>query len=126
MCSETVLPEVTTVWLEAQTKKGTHDACHVYTHLWLNLTACLGMPRRVACYSTALLNHTCVRQHTVLALVASMERYPSPMSSVKQPQLEFNSDKGRFLFQVAVRDSAYLTKQRHMTGAAHASAGVGA
>ena len=38
MCSETVLPEVTTVWLEAQTKKGTHDACHVYTHLWLNLT----------------------------------------------------------------------------------------
>ena len=26
------------MWLEAQTKKGTHDACHVYTHLWLNLT----------------------------------------------------------------------------------------
>ena len=38
MCSETVLPEVMTVWLEAQTKKGTHDACHVYTQLWLNLT----------------------------------------------------------------------------------------
>ena len=36
--SGTVLPDVMTVGLEAQTKKGTHEACHVYTHLWLNLT----------------------------------------------------------------------------------------